>query len=97
MTCLSLYRERDEIEKAFKGIKNEIDLLPLNTQSEKTTRRFVFVALVRLVIRTRLMDKMREPGLIDKYSVELLLLQMDTLRMISLADGQVFKTDVTKK
>ncbi len=75
----------------------KIDKQPQNTQSEKTTRRFVFVALVRLVIRTRLMDKMREPGLIDKYSVELLLLQMDTLRMISLADGQVFKTDVTKK
>ena len=28
MKCLSMYRERDEIEKSFKALKNEIDILP---------------------------------------------------------------------
>jgi len=97
MTCLSLYRERDEVEKAFKALKNEIDLLPLNTQTEQTTRGFIFVAFLSLVIRTRLMNKMREVGLLDKYSVELLLLQLDKLRKINLVDGQVITTEITKK
>ncbi|KUG09001.1 hypothetical protein ASZ90_016662 [hydrocarbon metagenome] len=40
---------------------------------------------------------MREVGLLGKYSVELLLLQLDKLRKISLADGQVITTEMTKK
>jgi transposase len=97
MTCLAHYRERDEIEKSFKALKNEIDILPLNTHGEKTTRGFIFVAFLSLIIRTRLMNKMREAGLLDKYSVELLLLQLDKLRKITLADGHVIVTEMTKK
>jgi transposase len=97
MKCLSLYRERDEIEKSFKALKNEIDVIPLNTHSEKTTRGFIFIAFLSLIIRTRLMNMMREKGLLDKYSVELLLLQLEKLRKITLADGQIFVTEMTKK
>ena len=60
MKCLSLYRERNEIEKSFKALENEIDILPLNTHSEKTTRGFIFIAFLSLIIRTRLMNMMRE-------------------------------------
>jgi transposase len=97
MTCLAHYRERDEIEKSFKALKNEIDILPLNTHGEKTTRGFIFVAFLSLIIRSRLMNRMREAGLLDKYSVELLLLQLDKLRKITLADGHVIVTEMTKK
>jgi transposase len=97
MECLSLYRERDEIEKSFKALKNEIDVLPLNTHSEKTTRGFIFIAFLGLIIRSRLMNMMREKGLLGKYSVELLLLQLEKLRKITLADGQIFVTEMTKK
>jgi len=31
----SRYRERGEIEKGFKALKNEFDIHPLNTHSEK--------------------------------------------------------------
>jgi len=97
MTCLSLYRERDEIEKSFKALKNELDVLPLNTHSDMTTRGFIFIAFLGLIIRTRLVNKMRESGLLEKYSVDLLLIQLDKLRKISLADGQVILTEMTKK
>jgi transposase len=95
--CLSVYRERDEIEKSFKALKNEIDILPLNTHSEKTTRGFIFIAFLSLIIRTRLINMMREAKLLDKYSVELLLLQVEKLRKITLEDGQIFVTEMTKK
>ena len=97
MKCLSLYRERDEIEKSFKALKSEIDILPLNTHSEKTTRGFIFIAFLSLIIRTRLMSMMREAKILDKYSVELLLLQLEKLRKITLADGQIIVTEMTKK
>jgi transposase len=93
----SLYREHDEIEKSFKALKNEIDILPLNTHSEKTTRGFIFIAFLSLIIRSRLINMMREAKLLDKYSVELLLLHLEKLRKITLADGEIFVTEMTKK
>jgi transposase len=97
MKCLSLYRERDEIEKSFKALKSEIDILPLNTHREKTTRGFIFIAFLSLIIRTRLMNMMREAEILDKYSVEHLLLQMEKFRKIALADGEIIVTEMTKK
>jgi transposase len=97
MECLSLYRERDEIEKSFRALKSEIDIIPLNTHSDKTTRGFIFIAFLSLIIRTRLMNLMRGAKILNKYSVELLLLQMEKLRKIALADGQIFITEMTKK
>ena len=88
---------REEIEKSFKALKNELDILPLNTHSEKTTRGFIFIAFLGLIIRTRLMNMMREAEILDKYSVELLLLQLEKLRKITLADGQILITEMTKK
>jgi transposase len=97
MKCLSLYRERDDIEKSFKALKNEIHILPLNTHSENTTKGFIFIAFLSLIIRSRLINMMRSAGLLDKYSVELLLLQLEKLRKIVLTDGQIFITEMTKK
>ena len=97
MKCLSLYRERDEIEKSFKALKSEIDILPLNTHSEKTTRGFIFIAFLSLIIRTRLMNMMRDAEILDKYSVEHLLLQLEKFRKIALADGEIIVTEMTKK
>lgn len=71
---------RDEIEKSFKAFKNEIDILPLNTHSEKTTRGFIFIAFLSLTIRTRLINRMRKANILDKYSVERILLQLEKLR-----------------
>jgi hypothetical protein len=39
---------------------------------------------------------MRDAEILDKYSVELLLLQLEKLRKIALADGQIIVTEMTK-
>jgi hypothetical protein len=43
------------------------------------------------------MNMMREVEILDKYSVEHLILQVENLRKISLADGQIIVTEMTKK
>jgi hypothetical protein len=40
---------------------------------------------------------MRKAELLDKYSVELMLLQLEKLKKITLADGTVIVTEMTKK
>ena len=97
MTCLSRYRERDCIEKEFKGLKSELETLPLRTHSTATTRGYLFIAFLSLILRSRLLGVMKESGLAKKYSVEGVLLELEKWRKVTLADGRVMMTEMTKK
>ena len=97
LTALSLYRERDEIEKEIEMMKSDLDVLPLNTHKDSTTSGFIFVVFVALIIRTRLLGMMKDAGLLKHYSVKSLLLELNMLKKITLADGQVMTTEMTKK
>jgi transposase len=60
MKCLSLYRERGEIEKSFKALKNELDILPLNTHSEKTTQGFIFFFFAGFLLKRKMEERLPE-------------------------------------
>ena len=97
MTCLSLYRERDEIEKEIEMMKSDLDVLPLNTHSDNTMRGFLFIVFLGLVIRSRLLRMMTDAGLLKRYAVKGMLLELEKFRKISLADGRIMNTEMTKK
>lgn len=97
MTCLSLYRERDCIEKEFKGLKSELEVLPLKTHSIATTRGYLFIAFIGLILRSRLVRMLKDSGLAKKYSVEGVVLELEKWRKVTLADGRVMTTEMTKK
>lgn len=62
LTALSLYRERDEIEKEIEMMKSDLDILPLNTHKDSTTSGFIFVVFVALIIHIRLLGMMKDKG-----------------------------------
>jgi transposase len=97
MTCLSLYRERDEIEKEIEMMKSDLEALPLNTHSDSTMSGFLFIVFLGLVIRSKLLRMMTDTGLLKKYAVKGLLLELEKFRKISLADGRIMNTEMTKK
>ena len=97
MTCLSLYRERDEIEKEIEVMKSDLDVLPLNTHKDCTTSGFLFIVFLGLIIRSRLLRMMTEAGLLKKYSILGMLLEMEKFRKVTLADDQIITTEMTKK
>ena len=95
--CLTYYRERDIIEKGFKIMKNDIQSLPLNTNKDSTTKGFIFVCFIGLIIRMRLLSLMRETMIIEDYTVESLLLELEKIRKIELQNGEVIVTELTRK
>jgi len=97
MTCLSLYRERDEIEKEIEVMKSDLDVLPLNTHSDSTMSGFLFVVFLGLIIRSRLLKMMTEAGLLKRYAIKGMLLELEKFRKITLADGRIMTTEMTKK
>ena len=97
MHCLSTYRERDVVEKGFCNLKNEIKTLPLNTQKESTTRGFLFMSFLSLIIRMRLLNRMKSTGLLKKYTIEKMLLELEKLRKVQLSNNKIIVTEMTSK
>jgi transposase len=78
-------------------MKNDIQSLPLNTNKDSTTKGFIFVCLIGLIIRMRLLSMMRETKIIEDYTVESLLLELEKIRKIELQNGEVIVTELTRK
>ena len=97
MDCLTVYRERDVVEKGFKTMKKDIQSLPLNTNKDSTTKGFIFICFIGLMIRMRLLKMMKETEIIKDYTVESLLLELEKIRKIEMQNGELIVTELTKK
>jgi len=97
MECLTVYRERDIVEKGFKIMKNDIQSLPLSTNKYSTTKGFIFICFIGLIIRMKLLSLMRETTIIEDYTVESLLLELEKIRKIELQNGEIIVTELTRK
>jgi transposase len=97
MDCLIMYREKDLIEQGFKRLKQDLRALPLNTQKDSTTKGFLFICFISLLIRMRLIRQMKKTGLIKEYTVEKLLMELEKMKKIRIANGDMITTEITKK
>ncbi len=97
LECLSLYRQRDAIEKAFRVMKMDLDLFPLRDHSEHTIRGTLFVFFLSLIIRTALLRGMQSSHLNEKYSIERMLLELEKLHMMEDQNGNMKELERTRK
>ena len=97
MDCLIMYREKDLIEQGFKRLKQDLQALPLNTQKDSTTKGFLFICFISLLMRMRLIRQMKKTGLIKEYTVEKLLMELEKMKKIRIANGDMITTEITKK
>jgi len=97
MECLMVYREKDIIEKAFERFKQDLGALPLNTSKEATTKGFIFICFIGLIIEMRLLNQMKKTGLLKNYTIEKLLLELEKIKKIRLANDEIIVTEITKK
>ena len=97
MVETGVYRERDIVEKGFKIMKNDIQSLPLNTSKDSITNRFIFVCFIGLIFRMKLLSMMRETKIIEDYTIESLLLELEKIRKVELQNGEVMVTELTRK
>ena len=94
---LSEYRKRDSVEKLFLSSKSFSGGEPLRVHGMETLNGHLFVNLISLAIRTMIIREMRSSGLIKKYSVEKMLLELHKIRKVILQSGKEITTKITKK
>lgn len=97
MEALRVYRNKDVVEKCFDDLKNQLDMKRLRIHSSASMDGRLFVQFIALIFMSALRKKMRETGLIDKYTVRELLLEMETLALVHYSGkyGHIL-TEITK-
>ena len=94
---LSEYKKRDSVEKLFLSSKSFAGGEPLRDHGMETLRGEMFVNLITLAIRSRMLQDMRASGLLKNYSVEKMLLELHKLRKIKLQDRKEITTEITRQ
>ena len=87
VSCLSVYRQKDAIEKAFEMLKTGLDLFPLRARKPSTVRGTIFVLFIALILRSMIVRTMKISGLTKKYSVERMFPELEKLQIIRKDDG----------
>jgi transposase len=95
--CLSIYRQRDAIEKAFRSLKTDLDIFPLRNHKESTIRGILFVFFISLIIRSALLRGMESSGLLKKYSLERKILELEKIHMMEDQNGNLSELERTKR
>ncbi|MGD0951774.1 MAG: transposase, partial [Methanotrichaceae archaeon] len=81
---LSLYRQRDAVEKEFDNLKNDLDVMPLRVSKLSTLRGLLFIFFISLIIRSLLLQKARDAELLGKNSIDDILLDLAKLRAVKI-------------
>ena len=94
---LSGYRRMNAVETLFMSSRAFTGGEPLRVHGMDALRGELFVNLIAIAIRFRILEYLRSSGLLKKYSVEKMLLELHKLRKVILNGGKEITTEITKK
>jgi transposase len=79
---LRIYRNKDEVEKSFDNLKNQLDMKRLRIHSSGRMASRFFIQFIALILHSQIQRVAREHGLSNRYSPRLLLDEMESLTRI---------------
>jgi hypothetical protein len=84
------------VEKLNDELKNDLDLLPLRVHKNETLAGLIFVYFVGVVVHSLLLQRAMAAKLLDKSSLEDLVLEMTKLRIVQIGSSLKL-SEVTKR
>jgi len=94
--AMSIYRDKDVVEKGFLRLKNSIDLGRLRVHSDKAVQGKFFIGFVASVIMSSINKVMTDKDLYRKYTMKELLRTLTKLRIQEINDHSII-TPLTKE
>jgi transposase len=95
--ALSVYRSKDAVEKAFSDIKTRLDFRTPKVSTEGTLDGKLLVVFISLIIISWLKKKMADSGLSDKWTLQGLIDELDTIERYERVGHRPRILEVTKK
>ena len=93
---LTKYRSKDQVEKVFDLMKNEMDGARLRAHSQYNIDARLFIKFISLIIQSEIIRIMREADLFKKYTVRELLSELKKVKYSRIND-EIFISEVSKK
>ena len=93
---LLTYRYKDRIEKAFTGMKNQLDFNRMRTHGTLTTDGKLFCGFVAMILRSSIRVALSNNKETKKMPVTVAIKELRKLKRITYSSGEVLHTVVTK-
>lgn len=81
--ALTIYREKDSVEKSFDDLKNQMDMKRLRVHSEEAMNGRIFIQFLTLILTVWIRQKLSETKWADKYSYREIMSEISELKKIS--------------
>jgi transposase len=83
---IDMYRQKDTIEKHFDQFKNWLDFYRLRTHNIKTTEGKVFIGFIALIIRSNMLNRLKNNETTKKLTFEKVLIELKKIRTVIMSD-----------
>lgn len=97
MTALSLYRNKDVVEKAFGNLKERLNLRRTLVSSEQSLNGKLFVEFVALIYLSFINKKMHDTGLYKEFTMSSLLDKLDVIECFQRAGRKLTVGEILEK
>ena len=95
--ALSLYRSKDIVEKGFGNLKDRLNFRRMEVSSELSLNGKLFVEFIALIYLSYVKKKMQDAGLFEKWTLQGLLDELDTIEIFESPEHGRLLGEVTKK
>lgn len=94
--ALSIYRQKDVVEKSFDQLKNGMDYRRMRTHYTKTTEGKLFVAFLGLIMRSVFMTALKSHEATKGFTMKKVIRELEKIQHIQLKDGTIETMYLTK-
>jgi transposase len=94
--ALSIYRNKDLVEKAFENLKDRLNLRRLAVSSEQSLDGKLFVQFIALIFLSYITQKMQENNLFKDYTMQEVLDELDLIECFEVPGQRLQLGETTK-
>ncbi len=95
--AIESYLLRDEVEKVFDIMKNEIDENRLRVSSTESVNGRIFINFLVLICISYVTKIMSKTKLFKKFSIKEILMELNKIKIITMYEGTKYLCELTKK
>jgi len=92
-----LYKEREDIEVAFDAMKNELENDKIYLSNDDAVRGYFFISFLSLYLYFRILNMLRQKGLVGKISVNEVLFELSKVYLVYYTDGEKKLSEIPAK
>ena len=97
LEALTIYRNKDLVEKAFENLKERLNLRRLAVSSEQSLIGKLFVQFVALIFLSRITKKLQEGNLFRDYTLQEDLDELDVIECFELPGQRLMVGEMTQR